>query len=317
VTGRVVVISGPTATGKTALGARLAKQLGGEVVSADSMQVYRRMDIGTAKPTPEEQLGIPHHMISIAEPWEEYSVSRYVEDASTFVDDILRRGKIPVIVGGTGLYIDSLIRGSGFSDKPDPALRAEIEAEYDKSGGEATLAKLAEFDPESAGKLHTNDKKRIVRAFEVFRATGRTISQHNRETKELPSRYDAVKIALNFTDRQDLYNRIDIRVDSMMSAGLEQEVRELLAAGVSPVTTAMQAIGYKELISAITGEYSVVDAVNMIKTESRRYAKRQLTWLRRDENVKWIFYEKTPDLDFALQASTGYLEKNYYNNDRQ
>ena len=307
-TGRIIVITGPTATGKTALGANLAKQIGGEVVSADSMQIYRRMNIGTAKPTAAEQLGIPHHMLSVAEPWEDYSVSKYVEDASKCVDDILNREKTPVIVGGTGLYIDSLIRGNEFSDKPDPMLRAEIEAEYDNAGGEAMLVKLAAFDPESAEKLHANDKKRIVRAFEVFRGTGQTISQHNRETKDLPPRYDAVKIALNFSDRQDLYNRIDTRVDTMMSAGLAQEVRGILNAGVSANTTAMQAIGYKELIGAIAGEYSFDEAVNTIKMESRRYAKRQLTWLRRDDNAQWIFYEKTPDLDWGLHVSTGYLQ---------
>jgi tRNA dimethylallyltransferase len=275
------------------------------------------MDIGTAKPNWEEQMGIPHHMISVAEPWEDYSVSRYVEDAARCADDILNRGKTPVIVGGTGLYIDSLIRGRIFSDKPDPALRAGIEAEYNNSGGEEMLIKLAKFDAESAEKLHANDRKRIVRAFEVFHATGRTISQHNHETKALPPRYDAVKIALNFSDRQDLYNRIDDRVDSMISAGLEREVRALIEAGVPVGVTAMQAIGYKEFMGAIEGKYSVDEAVDMIKMESRRYAKRQLTWLRRDENIRWIFYEKTPDLDLGLLISTGYLQDNDYNNDRQ
>jgi len=304
---RVIVITGPTATGKTALGARLAKNCGGEVVSADSMQVYQHMDIGTAKPSTEDMLGVPHHMLGIVPPDEDYSVSRYVADAAKCVDDILDRGKLPVIVGGTGLYIDSLLSGRAFSQRGDVTRRRELEVQYDKLGGDKMLENLAKFDPISAQRLHSNDKKRIVRAFEVFMTSGKTISQHDEETKLLPPRYDAVKIALNFADRAELYRRIDRRVDSMMLAGLEDEVRALLAMGVPPGATAMQAIGYKELAQSILGLCDTFDAVEKIKMESRRYAKRQLSWLRSDENVNWIVWEKTPDLDFALSISTKYL----------
>ena len=304
---KIVIITGPTATGKTALGALLAKNANGEVVSADSMQVYKQMDVGTAKPTDREMLGVPHHMISIVPPSENYSVSRYVEDASACVDDILSRNMLPVIVGGTGLYIDSLRSGRVFSERADAGLRQELEREYDKIGGHAMLEKLAEFDRESARKLNANDKKRIVRAFEVFHATGKTISQHNHETQTLPPRYDSVKIALTFSDRAQLYSRIDRRVDLMVASGLEREVRSLLRTGVSPHCTAMQAIGYKEMADAVLGRCTIEEAVEKIKMESRRYAKRQLSWLRRDESVKWLEWDKTPDFDLGLSFSTKYL----------
>jgi tRNA dimethylallyltransferase len=271
------------------------------------MQVYKHMDIGTAKPTEAEMLGVPHHMLGIVHPSEDYSVSRYVAGAARCVDDILRRGKLPVIVGGTGLYIDSLLSGRAFSQRGDTARRRELEAQYDNLGGDKMLEKLRGFDPVSAQRLHARDKKRIVRAFEVFTISGKTISQHDKETKTLPPRYDAVKIALNFADREELYRRIDRRVDAMMLAGLEREVRALLEMGVPPGATAMQAIGYKELARSILGLCDALEAVEKIKMESRRYAKRQLSWLRRDESVNWITWEKTPDLDFALSVSTGYL----------
>ena len=285
---KVIVITGPTAAGKTALGARLAKKLGGEVVSADSMQVYKYMDVGTAKPTKEDMLGVPHYMLDIIPPWEDYSAARYVSDASRCVDDIISRGKRPVLVGGTGLYIDSLLTGRVFSQRGDSRLRSELQSEYDNIGGSEMLIKLAEVDPDSAARLHANDKKRIVRAFEVYNSTGRTISQHNRESKAAPVRYQAVKIALTFSDRAKLYDRIDNRVGIMLDAGLESEVRSLLEMGVSPGCTAMQAIGYKEMTGAVLGQCSIDEAAEKIKMESRRYAKRQLTWLRRDEDINWI-----------------------------
>ena len=225
---KLVVITGPTASGKTALGVMLAQRLGGEVVSADSMQIYRGMDIGTAKPTPEEMQGVPHHMIDIADPTENYSVSRYAAEAAACVDDILARGKLPIVVGGTGLYIDSLIAGRTFADgTADTALRQELNERYDEIGGEGLLGELRKFDPERAAKLHPADKKRIVRAMEVYILTGRTITQHDAETRAVPPRYDAAKIALTFADRQDLYARIDRRVDAMMQQGLLDEVRAL------------------------------------------------------------------------------------------
>ena len=297
----IIVITGPTATGKTALGAMLAKEVDGEVVSADSMQVYKHMDIGTAKPAKDGMLGVPHHMLDIIEPWEDYSAARYVTDAVQCVDDILRRGKLPVIVGGTGLYIDSLISGRSFGARGDAALRRELEEDYDANGGEAMLRKLREFDPESAVKLHANDKKRIVRAFEVLKTSGKTISVHNLETGALPPRYNAVKYSLTFSDRSILYARIDARVDAMLSNGLEDEVRGLLDMGVTPECTSMQAIGYKEITGALLGTNSMTGAIESIKLGSRHYAKRQLTWMRRDTGVKWITWEKGPDYGPALQ----------------
>ena len=305
---KLVVITGPTASGKTALGVALARRFGGEVVSADSMQIYRGMDIGTAKPTPEEIQGVPHHMIDIADPTENYSVSRYAEEASACVDDILARAKLPIVVGGTGLYIDSLIAGRTFADgTADTALRQELSERYDEIGGEGLLGELRKVDPERAAKLHPADKKRIVRAMEVYILTGRTITQHDAETRAVPPRYDAAKIALDFAVRQDLYDRIDRRVDIMVQQGLFDEVRALLAAGVPADCTAMQAIGYKEAVAAVQGKAAPQDAVAAIQLASRRYAKRQLTWLRRDQDLFWLRHEKTPDMDRACRLSTQFL----------
>ena len=211
---QVIVVCGPTATGKTALGIELARRLGGEIVSADSMQVYRRMDIGTAKATPREQAMVPHHMLDVAEPWEDYSVSRYVQEASKVCDGLLARGKIPVIVGGTGLYIDSLLSGRDFAERDagDEGLRASLSADYDRLGGQAMLEQLRAFDPERAAKLHPGDKRRIVRAIEIYRLTGETITAHDERTRALPPRYEAFSVALRFADRADLYARIDRRV---------------------------------------------------------------------------------------------------------
>jgi len=299
---KLIVITGPTASGKTGLGVRLAKILDGEIVSADSMQVYKHMDIGTAKPTAEEMLGVRHHMIDIVPPWEDYSVARYVEDASECIDDILRRNKQPVIVGGTGLYIDSLLAGRKFSAKGSAVLRRTLEAQYDTLGGEALLRTLGELDPDSAAKLHENDKKRIVRALEICMATGMTISQHDTESKALLPRYAAYKFALTFADRALLYMRINSRVDDMMSRGLEDEVFSLLDMGVPPDCTAMQAIGYKEMFGAYQGSFSIDAAVEKIKMESRRYAKRQLTWLRRDHEVGWITWDTAPDTERGAES---------------
>jgi tRNA dimethylallyltransferase len=307
---KIVVITGPTATGKTRLGVLLCRKTGGEVVSADSMQIYRGMDIGTAKPTAAEMEGVAHHMMGVVSPQEQFSVSRYVDMAAACTDDILKRGKLPFLVGGTGLYIDSLISGRNFAHRAgDGELRCSLGAKYEALGGEKMLEMLAERDPETAARLHPNDKKRIVRALEVLELTGKTISEHDRETRLLPNRYDALKIALTFADREELYRRIDLRVDMMMDLGLEAEVRALLAGGLSTESTAMQAIGYKELAAAIEGKCTVSEAVESIKRESRRYAKRQLSWLRRDESVHWIFWEKEPDYEKAIQSSTALLEE--------
>lgn len=285
---KILVVTGPTATGKTALSVELAKKLGGEIVSADSMQIYRGMDIGTAKVTKAEMQNIPHHMIDIADPSEDYSVSRYVEEADAAVRGILSRGRLPIVAGGTNLYIDSLIAGLDFAEKAeDAALRESLNKQYDDIGGEAMLEHLRSFDPERAAKLHPADKRRIVRAVEIYILTGETITRHDEETKKRPKRYDAVKIALTFADRAVLYDRINARVDKMVSDGLFDEVKGLLDSGLSPACTSMQAIGYKEPAAYFRGEMSKDAAIELIKLSSRRYAKRQLTWLRRDTTVLW------------------------------
>lgn len=285
---KILVVTGPTATGKTALSVELAKKLGGEIVSADSMQIYRGMDIGTAKVTKAEMQNIPHHMIDIADPSEDYSVSRYVEEADAAVRGILSRGRLPIVAGGTNLYIDSLIAGLDFAEKAeDAALRESLNKQYDDIGGEAMLEHLRGFDPERAAKLHPADKRRIVRAVEIYILTGETITRHDEETKKRPKRYDAVKIALTFADRAVLYDRINARVDKMVSDGLFDEVRGLLDSGLSPESTSMQAIGYKEPATYFRGEMSRDEAIELIKLSSRRYAKRQLTWLRRDDSIHW------------------------------
>jgi tRNA dimethylallyltransferase len=298
---RVIVITGPTATGKTKLAVQLAESVNGEVVSADSMQVYKQLNIGTAKPAEAEKRGITHHMIDIVPPWEDYSVARYVREATACVDDIFQRGRQPILVGGTGLYIDSLLAGREFSARGKTELRRTLEEEYDSVGGEAMLLKLQEVDKESAGKLHTNDKKRIVRALEAYMSTGKPISLHDFETKAIPPKYDSVIFALTYMDRSTLYERINFRVDKMMSMGLEWEVVSLLEMGVSRSSTSMQAIGYKEISEALFNKTDISEAIEKIKMESRRYAKRQLTWLRRNDKIKWITYENVPDIDTGVK----------------
>ena len=225
---KILVICGPTASGKTALAVELALRHRGEVVSADSMQIYRRMDIGTAKPTREEMRGVPHHMLDVADPEEDFSVARYVELAAPCVDDILARGKLPIVAGGTGLYLDSLLSGRTFAPlSPDGGLRARLEARVDALGGEAMLGELAAADPEAAARLHPNDEKRIFRALEVYQSTGKTITQHNLETLAIPPRYDALTLALAFERREDMWSRIARRVDQMMDQGLVAEVQGL------------------------------------------------------------------------------------------
>ena len=307
-TPKIVVVCGPTATGKTRLGIELAKQYDGEIVSADSMQVYRRMDIGTAKATAAERAAAVHHMLDVAEPWENYSVARYVEEAARCCEDILSRVKLPILVGGTGLYIDSLVSGRDFADNDgDAGLRDRLSAEYDALGGGEMLLRLKSVDPERAEKLHPGDKRRIVRALEIFQLTGLTITEHDRRTRALPPRYDAARIFLNYEDRADLYARIDRRVDKMAEQGLFAEVQSLLDEGLSARCTAMQAIGYKEPAMALKGEISREEAVALIKQNSRRYAKRQLTWFSREESALPIRWGHEPDFEQARRLSTEYL----------
>ncbi len=301
----VLVICGPTASGKTALAAALAKALNGEVVSADSMQIYRRMDIGTAKPTPEEMGGVPHHMIDVADPEESWSVARYVAEAVPIVDDVIARGKLPVIAGGTGLYIDHLIAGRQFAPfAADSGLRQELQERAKAEGLPALRAQLERVDPEAAERIHPNDEKRTIRALEVYLSTGETITRHDRESREIPDRYAPLTIALNFKDRADLWARIDRRVDEMMARGLEAEVRRLLADGVSPDCTAMQAIGYKEMAAVILEGRPAAEGAEEVKLRSRQYAKRQLTWFRRNRAAHWYLWDKIPDFSSALAFST-------------
>ena len=279
--GKVYVIAGPTASGKTALSIALALEIGGEIVSADSMQVYRGMDIGTAKATSEERSAVPHHMLDVADPGENFSVARYVEEATACCDDIISRSHIPVITGGTGLYIDSLLSGRSFAESGDPALRAALNEEYDRIGGDAMLARLSAIDPMRAEKLAASDRRRIIRALEIYELTGLTITEHDVASRSVPPRYEAVKVVLGFADRSILYDRIDRRVDEMMNSGLLDEVRSLMARGIDPMCTSMQAIGYKESVMYINGLASYEETVALIKQSSRRYAKRQMTWFRR------------------------------------
>ena len=284
----IICIAGPTASGKTALAATLAKELNGEVVSCDSMQVYKRMDIGTAKPTLEEMQGIPHHMIDVAEPWEDFSVSRYCDMAAPIVDDILSRGKTAVIAGGTGLYMDSLIRGNAFAPFPATGVRERLEAQADTVGMEAMLSQLRSVDPDAAGRLHLSDRKRILRALEVYLETGETITEHNRKTQTVPPRYSPIWLWLDFAQRGELYRRIDLRVSLMLQQGLVEEIQGLLADGIPEKATAMQAIGYKEFVDALDGRCTIEEAADLVRQSSRRYAKRQLTWFRRNKAIHWL-----------------------------
>ena len=306
----LLVITGPTATGKTALGVELALLMNGEVVSADSMQVYRRMDIGTAKPTEKEMRGVKHHMLDVAEPDEDFSAARYIAMASACVEDIRAHGKLPIVVGGTGLYIDGLLRGTEYAAAADGGLRAELEAEYDRIGGEAFLKTLHAIDPDRAALLHPRDKKRLVRAREVYILTGETITAHDERSRQTPPRYTAMKLALTFRQRETLYARIDRRAEEMFRRGLAEEVRQLLRGGLSAECTAMQAIGYKETAACLAGDCTLTEAIEAVKTKSRQYAKRQLTWLRRDESVRWLEWENVPDMTAARQISAEFFRVN-------
>lgn len=306
---KVLSVVGPTASGKTKMGVLLARKYNGEVVSVDSMQIYKGMTIGTAAPTPEEMEGVPHHMVSVADPGENWSAAKFTQAANVCIQDILSRKKLPVLVGGTGLYLDAIIAGRTFAPGASGgAVRLALQNELESKGIEPLLAELRQADPASAARLHPADTKRILRALEVYRETGKTISRHNAETRALPPRYEAVYIGLAFRNREDMKELIDLRVDRMMEAGLPDEVRALFDAGVPRGSTALQAIGYKELLPALEGEKDMGDAVEEIKLRSRQYAKRQLTWLRRNPAIHWIYWEeKERDFGLALQKATEIL----------
>ena len=300
---RIICVVGPTASGKTKLAVHLAKAYDGEVVSCDSMQIYKHMDIGTAKPTPEGMEGVRHHLIDIIEPSEDFSVGKYVQLADACVQDILSRGRTVIIAGGTGLYVDSLISGRTFAPVPQTGKREALEARMREAGGEAMLETLRAVDPEAAQRLHPADEKRIIRALEVYEETGKTITQHNLETQAIPPRYRPVWLGLDYADRAVLYRRIDLRVDLMLQAGLLDEIRALLALGVSPDTTAMQAIGYKEFFGALDGSCTLEEAAELCKQRSRNYAKRQLTWFRRNPEIRWLRLTGQEDFSAVLAAA--------------
>ena len=306
----IICIAGPTASGKTALAVELAKELNGEVVSCDSMQIYKGMDIGTAKPTPEEMQGIPHHMIDVAEPEEDVSVSRYCAMAAPIVDDIVARGKTAIIAGGTGLYMDSLIQGNDFAPFPSTGVRERLEQEAEAQGIQVLFDRLAAVDPEAAGKLHLSDRKRIIRALEVYLETGETITAHNRKTQLIPPRYSPLWLGLDFENRADLYGRIDRRVGLMLEQGLIAEIQGLLAAGIPPKCTAMQAIGYKEFVAALEGECTIGEAADQVRQASRRYAKRQLTWFRRNKKIHWLIRQEGRSGGEILAAARRFLQEN-------
>ena len=305
---KIVCVVGPTACGKTTLGVLLAKRFNGEVVSADSMQIYRGMTVGTAAPTAAEMDGVPHHMIAVADPAESWSAARYAREAVPVVDGILARGKLPILVGGTGLWLDAVVRGRDFA--PGAAgggVRRTLQQRLEREGIAPLLEELRRVDPEAAQRLHPADEKRILRALEVYEETGETISAHNARTAALPPRYDAVWIGLRFEDRADMRALIDRRVDAMARAGLREEVRALVRAGVPRDATALQAIGYKELLDVGEQGEGLEAALEEVKLRSRQYAKRQLTWLRRNGEIHWITWGKERDFARALQVSTEIL----------
>lgn len=306
----VILIVGPTGTGKTELSVRLAQKLGTEIISCDSMQVYKGLDIGTAKITPAEMQGVVHHMIDIVSPFDSYSVSDYCRDAKACADSIFKKGKPAIMAGGTGLYADSFVKDIDFTETGSSAqVRAELEQYAHSFGAEALHSQLAAIDPESAGSIHANNIKRVIRAIEYYRLTGETISEHNRKTKQKPSPYKYVYIGLT-RDRAELYDRIDKRVDLMMQKGLLGEVWSLCKMGLNSCHTSMQALGYKELVWYLDGKAALGEAVDILKRDSRRYAKRQLTWFGRNPEVNWINMSRTSGIDECVQKAQEILRQN-------
>lgn len=305
----IICIAGPTASGKTALAVELAGAMNGEVVSCDSMQVYRRMNIGTAKPTREEMQGIVHHMIDVADPEEDFSVSRYCAMATPILDDILARGKTPIIAGGTGLYMDSLIRGNDFAPSPATGVRQMLEARMEAEGMEVLATELRAIDPEALERAQSNPR-RILRALEVYYETGETITEHNARTRAIPPRYTPLWLGLGFREREELYTRINIRVAHMLEMGLLEEIRELLDSGVPAGCTAMQAIGYKEFVDALEGRRTVAEAAELVCQSSRRYAKRQLTWFRRNPEMHWLIRSPGMKNEEIIAAARQIIQEN-------
>jgi len=305
---KIIVIVGPTAVGKTYVSVELAKKLNTEVISADSMQIYKGMDIGTAKVSNEEKQGINHHMINLINPDENYSVSDFKNDAESMIDNMLSENKIPVIVGGSGLYVNSLIYDLDFGNaKSDNKLRDYYTYYYEEHGQDALFEKLKKIDPESAEKIHKNNVKRVVRALEVYDITGKKFSELNTDIRKQSTKYNCILVGLSM-DRKILYQRINQRVDKMLTDGLIEEVRSLLEKGYDKNLISMQAIGYKEIIDYLEGNVTLEDAVNILKRNTRRFAKRQYTWFLRDDNVKWFQVEDVNEIDMTLDKINEYLK---------
>jgi tRNA dimethylallyltransferase len=302
----LIVITGPTATGKSALGVEVAKQLGGEIVSADSMLIYRYMNIGTAKPTLEERQGIPHYMIDLVNPDEKYSVALYQSQATKCIEDIIKRGKIPLLVGGTGLYIRALTEQYNFpGTENNYELRQSLARQAQKYGQEALHARLVQIDPATAVRLHPNDLKRVIRALEVYYLTGKPFSYfQKREQKE---KYNLIMYGINM-ERQLLYHKIEERVDKMIRLGLVEEVQNLLNKGYDIGSTSLQGLGYKEIIAYLKGENTLAEAISLIKRNTRHFAKRQLTWFKRDKRILWLKVEKGNISEVAQKIAGRYKE---------
>ena len=283
----LIVIAGPTACGKTDISIDLAEKIGGEIISGDSMQVYKYMDIGTAKVTKEEMRDIPHYLVDELYPDEEYNVMLFQQKAKQYMEGIYSRGHIPIIVGGTGFYINALVYDNDFSEEEESEIRKELYAVAENEGAEKLHAMLAEVDPEYAANIHHNNVKRVARALEYYRLTGEKMSEHNKNAKKKETPYNLAFFVLNM-DREKLYERINLRVDIMMNNGLEQEVRKLIEMGYSPELVSMQGLGYKEFIPYFNGEISLEQVVDDIKKYTRRFAKRQLTWFRGQTNGTWL-----------------------------
>ena len=286
---KLLIICGPTASGKSDLALRLAHELDAEIINADSMQIYRGMDIGTAKPTPEQRRDIPHHLIDVADPDQDFSAADFAAAADYAVKDITERGKRVIVVGGTGLYIRALLKGLVDSPSGAGEIRQALQQEARDLGNEAMLEKLRLVDPELAGRIHPNNLVRIIRALEVHRLTGVTLSHYQQDHGFSAKRYESLQIGIR-VERQELYRRIETRVDRMLEQGLLEEVKHLLASGYGPESKAMRAIGYKEAVAFLSGEYSLEEAAKLIKRDTRRYAKRQLTWFNADPEIIWLEY---------------------------
>ena len=299
---KTVFVAGATASGKTELAIKLAKRFNGEIVSADSMQIYKGIHIASAAPDTEEMQGIPHYMLEFLKPDDSFSVAEYVEKARAYVKDIARRGKLPIVAGGTGLYINSLADNISYiEEKNDGKLRRELEERFENIGAEQMLNELKEIDPETAARLHSNDKKRIIRAFEVYRLTGKTVTEQNKLSKQGDALIDPCIIEITYRDREKLYDRINRRVDKMLQSGLAEEARAALQ---NTAGGAYQAIGHKELSGYISGDMSLKEAAEKLKMQTRRYAKRQLTWFRRDERINRIYADETEDVFSASEKIT-------------